>query len=150
MNNLWLSELVLVLVIPILVFAFGTHFDKKGAPRNINSFFGYRTARSVRSWETWSFAHAKIGRLWKLIGLIMVPVSAGLFAILIKKSEDTMSVFGLLIMLLQLVPIIVSIVIVEKSLKQSFNERGERTEESLLAEQQKQNEKAAKKTAKKS
>lgn len=149
MNNLWLSELVLVLIIPVLILIFGVRFDKKGAPQNINAVFGYRTTRSVQTWETWTFAHAKLGKLWKLIGLIMIPVSAGLFAILYKQKEDTMSVFGLIIMLLQTVPVIVSIILVEKSLKQNFDDRGERTEASLQAEQQKLSEKAAKDAGKK-
>ena len=59
-----------------------------------------------------------------------------------------MSVFGLIIMLLQTVPVIVSIILTEKSLKANFNDRGERTEESIAAEQQKLREKAAKKEKK--
>ncbi len=148
MNNLWISELVMVLVIPVLVLFIGRHFAKKGAPEEINSLFGYRTTRSMQTWDTWTFAHAYIGKLWTMMGLIMIPVSAGLFAILIKKSEDTMSVFGLIIMLLQTVPVIVSIIMTEKSLKANFNDRGERTEESIAAEQQKLREKAAKKEKK--
>ena len=144
MNNLWICELVLVLVIPVLVFAVGRHFVKKGAPEKFNAFFGYRTTRSMQTWETWTFAHAKLGRLWSLFGLIMIPVSAGLFAILFKQSEDTMSIFGLFIMLLQTIAIAVSIILIEKSLKANFNERGERTEESLAEEQKKLEEKNAK------
>ena len=144
MNNLWISELVMVLVIPVLIFAVGRHFVKKGAPKEINAVFGYKTSRSMQTWETWTFAHAQLGKLWSLIGLIMIPVSAGLFAILFKQNEDTMSVFGLIILLLQTVPVIVSIILVEKSLKANFNERGERTEESLAEEQKKLEEKNAK------
>lgn len=144
MNNLWISELVMVLVIPVVVLAVGRHFAKKGAPKDMDTFFGYKTAGSMQTWETWTFAHAKLGKLWTLFGLIMIPVSAALFAVLFKQSEDTMSVFGLIIMLLQTIPIIVSVILIEKSLKSEFDERGERTEESILAEQKKLEQKASK------
>ena len=55
-----------------------------------------------------------------------------------------MSVFGLIIMLLQAIAIAVSVILIEKSIKANFDERGERTEESLAAEQKKLEEKQAK------
>ena len=145
MDNLWICELVMVLIIPILVFFFGYHFDKKGAPKEMNRLFGYRTTRSLQTWETWTFAHAKLGKLWKLTGLIMIPVSAGLFALTYNKGDDVTSVFGIIIMLVQVIALVVTVVFVEKSLKENFDERGERTEASLEAEQKKAQEKAEKK-----
>ena len=87
MNNLWISELVMVLVIPVLVLFIGRHFARKGAPEEINSLFGYRTTRSMQTWDTWTFAHAYIGKLWTMMGLIMIPVSAGLLPFLLKRAK---------------------------------------------------------------
>lgn len=36
----------------------------KHCPKKINSFVGYRTSRSMRNAETWSFANQNCGRRW--------------------------------------------------------------------------------------
>ena len=140
--NYWFCMLVIVLLIPVLVFGFGIHFSK-GAPKNINQFFGFKTTRSMRSWDTWTFAHAKLGKLWKWTGLIMAVVSAGVFALAIKQSVDTISIYVILLMLAQTIALGVTVVLVEKALKKNFDDRGERTEASLAEEQQKAEKKAA-------
>lgn len=151
----WFCMLVIVLIIPVLMLVFGQHFYKKGAPKNINTLFGYRTQRSTKTWESWAFAHTEFGKLWRLIGLILIPVSAGLFALTIKMDVDGISIYAILIQALQIIAIVVSIILTEKKLKKNFNERGERTEESLAAEaaalsakEQKASAKAEKKAAK--
>lgn len=130
----WFCTLVIVLLIPVLMLYFGQHFYKKGAPKNINTLFGYRTQRSTMTWDTWAFAHKELGKLWRLVGLILIPVSAGIFAVTIKMSVDEISIYALLIQVLQIIAIVVTVVLVEKRLKKNFNFRGERTEESLAAE----------------
>ncbi len=139
----WLSMLVIVLLIPLLVLGFGVRFSKS-APRDITAVFGYKTTRSTMSWDTWTFAHAQLGKLWKLMGLIMVVVSAGLFTLVIKQGVDTVSIFTILLMLAQAIAIGVSIIFVEKSLKKNFDDRGERTEASLAEEREREEKKAAK------
>lgn len=129
----WFCMLVIVLVIPILILYFGQHFYKNGAPKNINTLFGYRTQRSKQTWDTWAFAHNELGKLWRLIGLILIPVSAGIFAVTIKMSVDEISIYAILIQALQIIAIVVSVFVIEGKLKKNFNERGERTEESLAA-----------------
>ncbi len=131
----WFCMLVIVLIIPILMIVFGQYFYKNGAPENINTLFGYRTQRSKQTWDTWTFAHRELAKLWKLIGLILIPVSAGVFALTIKRTVDEISIYAILIMLLQVIAIVVSIFLIEGKLKKNFNERGERTEESLAAEE---------------
>ncbi len=132
--NFWFCMLVMVLLIPVLMLGFGQRFYKNGAPENINTIFGYRTQRSTKTWDTWAYAHKELGRLWRLIGLILIPVSAGIFALTIKMDVDGISIYTILIQALQIIAIVVSIVLVEKKLKKNFNDRGERTEESLAAE----------------
>lgn len=130
----WFCILVVVLILPFIMLVFGQHFYKNGAPKNINQLFGYRTQRSTKTWETWAFAHKELGKLWRLIGLILIPVSAGLFTLTMKMDVDGISIYAILIQALQIIAIVVSIILIEKSLKKNFNDRGERTEESLAAE----------------
>lgn len=130
----WLCMLVIVLIIPVLIMVFGQHFCKEGAPKNINTVFGYRTQRSIKTWESWSYAHNQLGKIWKLTGLILIPVSAGIFALTFKMNVDEISIFTILVQALQIIAIIITIVIVESKLKKNFDERGARTEESIAAE----------------
>lgn len=41
-------------------------------PEEINSIFGYRTKRSMKSIDAWKFANDYCGRLWQKIGLILI------------------------------------------------------------------------------
>ena len=144
----WGLMLVLVLIIPCLMIYFGRGFYKKGAPKNINTHFGYRTTRSMQNWYTWDFAHRKFGKLISFIGLIMIPVSAALISLTVKLQPDAQTIIAVIIMGAQSLLLIVPIVITEKQLKTSFDEKGNRTPESLEKEEKAAQEKADKKQAK--
>ena len=62
----WIFMLIMVLLIPITMIAFGRLF-LNSAPHNINSTFGYRTKRSMMNEDTWKFAHSYIGKLWFIL-----------------------------------------------------------------------------------
>lgn len=70
----WVFMFVMCILIPITMIAFGSVFIKR-APKKINIVYGYRTFNSMRSNDTWKFAHNYFGRLWRTIGWIMLPVS---------------------------------------------------------------------------
>lgn len=131
----WFCMLVIVLIIPALIAFFGWHFKKNGAPKNINTIFGYRTQRATKTWDTWAFAHKELGKIWFITGLVLIPVSAGIFALTINKSVDEISIFTILVQSLQIIAIVVTIIIIQGKLKKNFDERGQRTEESLAAEE---------------
>ena len=42
-------------------------------PKKINHIYGYRTAMSMKSNETWVFAHPYFGKWWFTIGLFLLP-----------------------------------------------------------------------------
>ena len=71
----WWTLFACDLLIPIIMILFGIITIKK-APKNINYIFGYRTTRSMKSEDTWQFAHELCGRLWWKIGLITLVLSA--------------------------------------------------------------------------
>ena len=133
----WAYMLVNTLLIPVVMLIFGHRFLKKGAPKDINGFYGYRTRRSMMSWDAWEFAHRYFGKLWQTAALVMIPVSAALMALTFKLSIDAVSIFGVLLMGVQAAVIVISIFVTESALKKNFDERGHRTEESLAKEQAK-------------
>ena len=94
----WVFMLIMVLLIPIIMITFGKLFSKK-APKDINYTFGYRTKRSMMNMETWMFAHAYIGKLWFICGLLTI---------------------------VQMIIVIGTILPTENALKKSFDEYGRR------------------------
>ncbi len=60
-------------LIPLMMILFG-RIMWKCCPSKINSWYGYRTARSMKNMDTWKFAHRHFGKQWWKIGwLILLP-----------------------------------------------------------------------------
>lgn len=125
----WIFMLVIEMIIPVSMLGFGRLFMKK-APGKINALYGYRTARSMKSKETWEFAHQYFGRLWYRSGLILLPLSVIAMLCLIGKSDDTVGTAGFIISMVQMVPLIGMIFPTERALKKYFDDRGNRRRES--------------------
>lgn len=64
----WVFCLAMDLLIPAVMLLLGRRFLTK-PPRTINSTYGYRTRRSMKSQAAWDFAHRTCGRLWSRLGL---------------------------------------------------------------------------------
>lgn len=118
----WCFMLAMDLMIPITMIAFGNYFIKH-APKKINAAFGYRTSRSMRSREAWEFAHHYIGKLWRIWGIILLPVSAAAILFFIDRDIDTVAAAGTAICFAQLLPMIGSIFPTERALKQNFSDK---------------------------
>lgn len=121
----WIFMLVVNLMIPVVMIGFGRYFMKT-APREINTLFGYRTARSMKNQDTWVFAHKYCGKIWSVTGLVMLPVTLVLMLLIYGKSEDTIGLVGGAITFAQIIPLIVAIVPTERALKKNFDENGNR------------------------
>ena len=67
----WIFMLVMDLLIPVTMVFIGKRFQKK-PPKEINGIYGYRTAMSMKSKETWEYAHHCCGKLWYVSGLVML------------------------------------------------------------------------------
>ena len=143
----WVYMLVIVLLVPLLMIFFGSRFEK-GAPEDVNAFIAYRTRRSTVNGDTWQYGHKKFGHLCKLFGLIALPVSAAIMVITVKMSPDAANILATFVIGVQFVMFFVPVILTEKDLKNSFDEIGRRTEESLLKEQEAENKKAQKKESK--
>ena len=119
----WIFMLIMVLLIPITMIAFGRLF-LNSAPHNINSTFGYRTKRSMMNEDTWKFAHSYIGKLWFICGLILLLPSVVVMLFVFGKEADTVGTIGAILVFIQMFPMIGTIIPTEKALKKNFDDYG--------------------------
>lgn len=119
----WIFMLVMALLIPACMLYFGRLFMKK-PPKNINSIYGYRTARSMRNQQTWDFAHAYSGRFWFRVGWPTLAVSLVWMALLLGREVGTVGNSGLILTAIQMVPFLAVIPATEQALKREFDDFG--------------------------
>lgn len=119
----WLFMLGVCLVIPLTMMIFGRHF-MHNPPKDINGSYGYRTSMSMKSRETWDFAHRYFGRLWFILGLILLPLSAAAMLFLLGESVKAIGNSSLIIMAFQLLFLVVPIFPTERALKKNFDQFG--------------------------
>ena len=115
--------LLVILIIPLMMVGFGLLL-MKNPPKTINSYYGYRTRRSVKSQDTWDFAHYYFGKLWLVCGLVSLPVSLIPICIVLGNSEQVISTTGLIVLGLQTLLMLVTIILTERALKKNFDEFG--------------------------
>lgn len=119
----WCFMLVMVLLIPGCMTLLGRSFVKN-PPGEINSGYGYRTARSMRNRETWEFAQRYSGRFWVQVGRPMLAVSLVWMTLLLGREIGTVANFGLLLTALQILPFLAVIPATERALKREFDDFG--------------------------
>ena len=119
----WLYMLGVCLVIPLTMMIFGRHF-MHNPPKEINGSYGYRTSMSMKSRETWDFAHRYFGRLWFILGLMLLPLSAAAMLFLLGESVKAIGNSSLIIMGVQLLFLIIPIFPTERALKKNFDRFG--------------------------
>ena len=115
--------LLVILLMPLMMVGFGLLL-MKNPPKRINSVYGYRTRRSVRSQDTWEFAHHYFGKLWLVCGLVSIPISLVPICLVLGKSEQVISMTGLIVLGLQTLLMLVTIILTERALKNNFDEFG--------------------------
>lgn len=120
----WVSMVVIVTIFPCIMIVCGRHY-KVNAPKTISHFVGYRTERSMKNKDTWDFAHNYIGELMFKIGLVLLPVSV-LPVIFAKGRIGEIGTLSAIISMVQIIPLLISIALTEKALKDNFDEEGNR------------------------
>ncbi|MDY2509317.1 MAG: SdpI family protein [Ruminococcus callidus] len=115
--------ILMLFVIPIIM-AFAGWMMQAHPSKNINGLIGYRTKRSMKNMETWKFAHAYCGRLWKIYGIVMFCISVVLSVFfLFMKVETDIVLMGVVVCLQSLI-LILPILFTERALQQQFDENG--------------------------
>ena len=126
--------LLMNMLIPAILLGFGAFFRNQ-APGKINWVFGYRTRRSMKNADTWTFAHQYLGRIWVRAGWILLAATVVLMlAVLFAagNDQDTVGLFGSVIMCAQMIPLLGSVAATERALKRAFDEDGNRRDDQTI------------------
>lgn len=123
MLGFWIFMLLMDLLIPLMMIGIGRLFMKR-PPKRINGIYGYRTKRSMKTQETWDFAHRYLRYLWFKIGLVLIPLSALPLIFVYGKDIELIGTVGAVVTLFEIVPMIVPIFPTERALKENFDEYG--------------------------
>ena len=123
----WIFMLFTSLLIPLTMICFGTRFERR-PPDRINAVYGYRTRRSMKNADTWRFAHGYFGRLWRIIGWVLLPLSVIAMLPVFGKGEAAAGWTGAILMLVQMAVLIVPVFATERALKEHFDESGRKRE----------------------
>lgn len=106
----------IVFLIPIIMIFAGFLMFRCPIPRNF--IIGYRTSRSMKSEATWKFANQLTGKLWIVIGSVLLFVSTIIFVCFsFFPNIETLST---IIIGIQLFMMIVPIFFIETKLKHKF------------------------------
>lgn len=120
----WILMFLVDLLIPTIMIFTGKAFCKK-APNEINMLYGYRTTMSTKNMDTWCLAHKTCGRFWYRWGLIsLITVLPMLFVIGVEVK--IVGTLGAIICVVQTIPLLAVIPVVEKKLRQTFDKDGNR------------------------
>ncbi len=145
----WFYILITTLILPALILFFGLNFSKKGAPKDIDGHSGFRSRRATKSWDAWVFTHKLAGRIWTLMGIIMLPVSVVIMLFSIKLPVELINIFGSFLFGIQGFAFVGSVIHIEMQIKKNFNDFGVRNPDSIEKELKLEEEKAAKALKKK-
>ena len=121
----WIFMLIMDLLLPFTMIGFGRYFMKK-APKEINSVFGYRTSMSMKNKDTWEFAHKYCGKVWYVCGMVMLPITVICMLLVIGENKDCVGSIGVIINVVQLIPLIGAIIPTEIALRKNFDKNGTR------------------------
>lgn len=145
----WAFTLITNLIVPVLILLFGIHYSKNGAPKNIEGHSGFRSRRATKSWDAWVFTHKLAGKIWRVMGIIMIPVTVILMLFIIRLSIEAINIFGAVVFLIQGLTFAVSVIYVETQIKKNFNDYGVRNLDSIEKEIDEDNKRAEKELKKK-
>ena len=117
----WIFMFCCTLLIPIIMIIAGNSM-RLGKFKTINSIVG--TRRSMKNQQTWDYAQRECGRLWMRWGVLMLVPTAVIMLLLLGKEVPTIGTVGGIVTVLQMLPPLLSIAIVEKKLREKFDENG--------------------------
>lgn len=84
---------------------------------------------SVKNRDTWEFAHKYCGKIWYVSGIVLLPLSIVSMFFVLGKNEDTTGTFGLIICIIQLIPLVGAVFPAERALKKTFDKNGDRRQQ---------------------
>ena len=121
----WWFIVICNLIVPIIMIVVGKIMSVH-CPKEINGIIGYRTRRSMKNEETWKFAHSYCGRLWWILGWIMVIPSIVAQIPFYNGTYEIIGIVGAIVVAVQCAILILSVIPTEIALKKVFPDDGTR------------------------
>ncbi len=119
----WFFMFAMVAILPLAMIVIGIIFYNR-PPKNINFIFGYRTDLSMKNQKTWAFAHHLLGKIWMIMGSILLPIMCVPMFFVMRASESTIGILGAILASISIFPLVISIFPVEKALEKNSRENG--------------------------
>ena len=119
----WIFMFVMDLLLPVTMIGLGRYFSKH-APKEINPLFGYRTEMSMKNEQTWQFANHYFGKTSYRFGWIQLLITILFMLPAIGKDTTFISIAGLILIGVQLIPLFISIAITEHALHKNCDSDG--------------------------
>lgn len=116
-NQIWIINFIL----PLGIILYG-YLYKNVASKRKSNFFGYKTERTHLSKDTWEYANKRVGKMWIKLGLIFTLVVLIMRFIFPSHMEKPSFIVIGMALIVSLIPF----PIVEKELKEKFDDEGER------------------------
>jgi uncharacterized membrane protein len=110
---------ICAILIPVMMTVIGL-LIKKYPPKKINSVIGYRTIRSMKSNQAWSFAHRRLAQLYIPTGIVTALISGAAILIFWDYNETAFRI----ILAAQVIVLLLTVIPIEKALKKNFDENG--------------------------
>ena len=121
----WVFMFITTLLIPMVMIIFGSIF-MKNPPKEINWAYGYRTNMSMKNQDTWNFAHEYCGKIWFRCGVVLTVISLIIMLFVIGRDTDTVGWIGGGLAMVQILPLLGTIIPTEMALKRKFDKDGKR------------------------
>ena len=121
----WLCIFLISVGIPVAMIVFGILFIRAAFIGFISSV-GYRSRRSRRSSDEWAFANKMVGRHLIIFGSILLPIYLFIMLLLFTATESVVGLYGGIMILFSIIPVVLSFLPVERKLKKNFNFYGQR------------------------
>lgn len=121
----WIFVWVCALMVPGIMLLFGWWFGGH-PPKKINHLCGYRTRMAMKNMDTWVFAHKKCCEVW--LRWSKWAATPGILFMLCasRMTAERVELIGCVVLLVQVIILIASLVPVEKALRETFDENGNR------------------------
>lgn len=115
---MWIIEstLFFVLALCALVFVLAAFILRQYPPKQINSFYGYRTPRSMKNQQIWDFAQAYAAKEMMKMGSLLALFS--LVGLVYQPKEELGALLAIAVLL---VLVVIMIIRVERAIKQQNN-----------------------------
>lgn len=104
-----------IFIVPIITILAG-YLMYKHPPKKINPIVGYRTRKSMKNKKNWNKANKYCGIVWIKAGIINLIISTVLCILQLLKIIVFTETLIAWIVLIQIIPLLIAIFIVEKQL----------------------------------